>query len=194
MSSKEPLITDSKPLRIVIGAIIALLLLARISFGYSQSTTTVGELKQSILQGTIHIQPTVSHGSDQAVKIQPGTAVKLVVAVENKGDQANPPAELFIRYSFAKPLDKEENSVIFSTEKKPIPPIQPGQSFDISFDTVHLSPSLIDFVKYDWPIREYQAVLVTNHEEHVIGTLAMTFSAYYYPGVRREFPAKLTID
>lgn len=191
MSSKESLITDSKPLRIIIAAIIALLLLARISFGYSQATATAEEVKQAILQGTIHIQPTVSHGNDQGVKIQPGTPVKLVVTVDNKGDQDNLPAELFIRYSFAKPLDNEKASIIFTTEKKPVPPIKPGESIDITFDTLHHSPSVIDFVKYDWPIREYQAILVTNHEEHLIGTLAMTFSAYYYPGVRREFPAKL---
>lgn len=190
MSSKESLITDSKPLRIIIGAIIALLLLARISYGYSQPTPSSVDHKQAILQGTIHLKPTVTLGADQTVKIQPGTGVKLVVSVENKGDQESPPAQLFIRYSYAKPLDNEAHSVIFSTERKTVPPIQPGQSTDISFDAVHQTPSLIDFVKYDWPIREYQAILVTNHEEHLIGTLAMTFSAYYYPGVRRELPVK----
>lgn len=168
--------------------ILGLLLLARI--GYSQ-TQTAKETKAAILQGSIHTEPIKAIPGDQTGKIQPGTAVKLVVTVENKGGQINPPGQLYVRYAFAHPLENEAKSVIFETEKKPLPSIEPGKQVNIVFDTPHQIPSLLDFVRYDWSIREYQAIAIINQEENLIGTLALTFSAYYYPGIRKEFPIKI---
>ena len=48
-------------------------------------------------------------------------------------------------------------------------------------------------MRNDWPIREYQAVAVFPNDEKTIGTLAITFSAYYYPGIKKELPAKIEI-
>lgn len=168
--------------------ILGFLLLARIGYGQTQ----VANDKNVILQGSIHIQPIKTIQEDQTGKIQPGTPVKIVVTVENKGQQISPEGQLYVRYAFAHPLDKEARSVIFETEKKPLPSIEPGKKVDIAFDTPHQIPSLLDFVRYDWSIREYQAVAVVHQEEYMIGTLAITFSAYYYPGIKKEFPTKIS--
>lgn len=158
--------------------------------GYSQTETT--DHKAAILQGSIHIQPSMPISNDHAIKIQPGTSVKLMVTVENKGEQTSPPGQLYVRYSFAHPLENEKTSSIFETEKKPLPPIEPGQQVEIAFDAPHQLPSLLDFVRYDWSIREYQAIAVIDHQENLIGTLALTFSAYYYPGIKKEFPTEIS--
>lgn len=169
--------------------LICIGLLSTFQTGYTQPETD--ELHSSILQGSIHIHPTRPHATDQTGKIQPGTPVKVVVTVENSGKHANPPGQLYVRYAFAKPLDKEAKSTIFETEKKTLPMIEPGQKIEITFDTLHHSPSVADFVRDDWQTREYQAIAFIDKEEHVIGTLALTFSAYYYPGLRKEFPAQI---
>jgi hypothetical protein len=175
-------------MRIGLFALLGLLFLARIGYGQ----LPLGDNKNVILQGSIHIQPVQAVPDDQTGKIQPGTPVKLSVTVENKGQQASPAGQLYVRYAFAHPLDKDEASVIFKTEKKPLPTIEPGKKVDIAFDTPHQIPSLLDFVRYDWSIREYQAMAVVNQEEHMIGSLAITFSAYYYPGIKKEFPIKIS--
>lgn len=171
-----------KSFKIALFGIIAFLIIARIGYGQIQSPP-----KHSILQGSIHLLPV----KDQADKIQPGTAVKLIVTVENKGIQESPPGELYIRYAFAHPLEQEKTSVIFETERKPLPSIEPGKKVDIAFDTSHQIPSLLDFVRYDWSLREYQAIAVINQKESMLGSLAITFSAYYYPGIKKEFPVKV---
>lgn len=174
--------------RIAALVILGLLLLARI--GYSQPQTA--NAKSVILQGSIHIEPVKSVQGDQSGKIQPGTPVKLVVTVENKGQEASPSGQLYVRYAFAHPLENEKGSILFETEKKSLPSIEPGQKIDIAFETPHQIPSILDFVRYDWSIREYQAFAVINQDEHLIGTLAITFSAYYYPGIKKEFPIKIS--
>lgn len=175
-------------LRIVVFGVICLLLLARIGYGQIQGA----DRRQGILQGSIQLQPAQPIPGEQTVKIQPGTAVKLIVTVENKGLQESPPGELYIRYAFAHPLENERASVLFETEKKPLPSIEPGKTVEIAFDAPHQIPSLMDFVRYDWSLREYQAIAVVNKTEYLIGTLAITFSAYYYPGIKKEFPVKVS--
>lgn len=190
MSNNNQSVSNRWPFKLVAFTLLGLLLLARIGYGQTQVT----ESKQAILQGSIQIQPSQNVLGDQESKIQPGTPVKLIVAVENKGPQTSPPGQLFVRYAFAKPLDHEATSIIFETEKKPLPAIAPGKKIEISFDTPHQSPSLLDFVRYDWSMREYQAIAVFNREEKMIGTLAITFSAYYYPGIKKEFPTKISSE
>lgn len=182
MLENQPL-TGKKSLKIAIFGVIALLLLARIGYGQIPG-------KHSILQGSIHLLP-ANGSTDNEGKIQPGTAVKLMVTVENKGMQESPAGELYIRYAFAHPLEHEKTSIIFETERKTLPPIEPGKKVDIPFDTSHQIPSLLDFVRYDWSLREYQAIAVIDKTESMIGTLAITFSAYYYPGIKKEFPIKV---
>jgi hypothetical protein len=190
MSETHQSLSNRWPFRVLFVVVLSLLLLARIGYGQPQAV----EIKQAVLQGSIHIQPVQPQPDDQTGKIQPGTPVKVVVTVENKGPQASPEGQLYVRYAFAKPLDHETTSIIFETEKKPLPSIEPGKQVNIAFDSPHQSPSLLDFVRYDWSMREYQALAVVNQEDHLIGTLAMTFSAYYYPGIKKELPAKIPVE
>lgn len=173
--------------RLGIGLIVGLLLLARIGYGQNQAAVS----QQAVLQGSIQVQPVKPVLNDKTGKVQPGTPVKLSVAVENKGTQASPSGEIYVRYAFAKPLENESTSVIFETEKLPLPPIEPGKSIHLTFNTPHPWPSVLDFVRYDWPMREYQALAVIDGTEQTIGTLAITFSAYYYPGIRKELPTEI---
>lgn len=177
-------------LKIGAGIIITLFLIARIGYGQAQIEAN----KNIVLQGSIHIEPAKEIFGNEHGKIQPGTGVKVIVTVENKGQQASSAGELFVRYAFAHPLHEETGSVIFETEKKKLPIIEPGKKIDVVFDKNHQIPSLLDFVRYDWSIREYQAIAVINHEEYMIGTLAITFSAYYYPGIKKEFPTHISPD
>lgn len=184
-------LTNHRFLKAVIFVVIALLLLAGIGYGHIQ---TIENRQTSVLQGSIHIQPAQPIPGDETNKIQPGTPVKIVVTVENKSSHTSPSGQIYVRYAFAKPLDKEISSVIFETEKQPLPKIAPGHQIDITFNTPHQTPSLLDFVRNDWSIREYQAMTVIDDTEHTIGTLAITFSAYYYPGIKKEFPTKIPIE
>ena len=172
--------------RLGVTLIFCLLLLARIGYGQQQA---VAASQEAILQGAIQIQPVQSIGDDQA--IQPGTPVKLSVLVQNKGLQPSPKGKMYLRYAFAKPLHNEETSLIFETEKVPLPSIDSGKNIELKFNATHRLPSLLDFVRDDWSMREYQAIAVFGKEEKMIATLAITFSAYYYPGIRKEFPTKI---
>lgn len=188
MSENNEYLSSRRILRGVAFIILGLLLLARIGYGQIQTT----DIKNAILQGSIDIQPLKAIPGDETGKIQPGTPVKITVTIENKGQQPSSPGELYVRYAFTQPLDEEETSVIFNTEKEPLPMIEPGKKIEISFGTFHQIPSLLDFVRDDWSMREYQAIVNLNQEEHLVGTLAITFSAYYYPGIKKECPIKIS--
>ena len=166
---------------------IALLVTVQTGYGNAQSN----DQKQVVLQGAIQLQPAKPVAGDQTGKIQPGTSAKISVTVENTGTEASSPGELYVRYALAHPLGNESVSETFTTEKKALPSIEPGKKVDISFDTPHLIPSLLDFVRDDWSIREYQAVAVVKQQEYLIGSMAITFSAYYYAGLKREMPTAL---
>jgi len=171
--------------RLGISLVIGLAFLI-INSGYSENQSDVN--RQTTLLASIQMEPTKPITGDSTGKIQPGTPVKLLVTVSNQGKAPSAAGELYVHYAFAKPLDREVNSLIFQTEKKPLPVIEPGQQTTIEFSTTHTSPALFDFVREDWPLREYQAIAMIDHEEKLLGTLAITFSAYYYPGIRKEFP------
>lgn len=190
MSENHQTWSRSKLWKIGTLSLITLLLLARIGYGQIQPT----EHKNSILQGSIEFSPAQANAKDEAGKIQPGTAIKLIVTIKNKGQQANPAGQLYVRYAFAHPLEKEKESLIFETEKKPLPSIEPGNKIQITFDAPHQIPSLLDFIRDDWSLREYQAMAVIEKKEYMIGTLALTFSAHYYPGMKKELPATVTIE
>lgn len=161
---------------------IKFLLLAMLSMLLFLQESFASEAPQAILQGSIFVHPQSQTALSD--KIQPGQSVKLSVIVENQGEIASPPSQIFIRYAFAKPLDKEPDSVLFETEKIALPIIQPGSSVEIAFDALHKWPALPDFIRHDWGMREYQALV----DGKTIGSLAITFSAYYYPGIRKEIP------
>jgi hypothetical protein len=175
--------------RLNVWAFVMLNMCLFVQFGYGETTTD--DRKQAIIQGTVHIHPIAPIHSNVKDKIQPGTSIKIVVTIENTGQQVSPVGQQFVRFAFDHPLEKEDSSIIFETEKKHLPAIEPGQKVEISFDTPHLIPSLLDFIRYDWPLREYQAIAVIDQRENIIGTLAITFSAYYYPGIEKQFPIKI---
>lgn len=170
--------------------IIGLLLLSRMSYGF----TDVNGQKQAILKGTISLEPVKVLPEGEQGKIQPGTGIKLSVTVANEGQTASPTGQLFIRYAYAKPLHKESGSAIFQSEKKPLPVIEPGKQIQITFDSIHTTPTIPDFVRHDWQLREYQAIAAIGNEEYPIGTLALTYSAYYYPGIKKEFSVKIGLE
>lgn len=167
--------------------ILALLLIQRA--GYSKTEKNITE--EAVLQASIQITSMTPIPGDQPEKFQPGSPVKIAVSIENKGKHPSPEGDLFVRFAFAHPLHTHKGSVIFQTEKKFLPSIEGDKAVVIQFDTPHKLTSLLDFVRDDWSIREYQAVAVINQKEYVVGTLAITFSAYYYPGMAKEVPAEV---
>jgi hypothetical protein len=146
---------------------------------------------RALLEGSISLYPTRPQ-PDEEEKIQPGTAVKIVLVIKNMGDAPSPAGEVFVRYAFAKPLDKQANSVLFKTEKVAVSKIEPGQYVEVAFKTLHHLPALFDFVREDWIMREYQAIFEAPHSEALIGILPLTVSAYYYSGTQRAIPASIS--
>lgn len=154
---------------------------------YSQNTLTTTET--TVLQSEVVVEPT--RPLEEPTKIQPGTPVKLKLIVENKGSKPSASGDVFIQFGYAKPLDNQPKSVIFETEKTTLPSIEPGQKKEIVFASTHTWPTLFDFVRFDWSLREYKAIAIIENEEKILGTLAITVSAYYYPGVKKEFPSEV---
>lgn len=144
----------------------------------------------AVLQGAISIQA-VQTSSDGEGRIQPGTPVKLAVVMENKGQKPSAGGQVAIRFAFPKPLDSDPTSQMFQTEKVTVPTIAPGQKVTLSFAKTQQLPSILDFVRDDWSMREYQAILTVDGKDYVVGTLAITISAYYYPGMMKEFPTRV---
>lgn len=184
MNDQKQLLSDRRGLRTITLLLLAFLLLARIGYGVMQNNGS----GHAMLHGNVYVQSLNPLQEDQSNKIQPGTPVSIKVVIENKGTVANPPGKIFIRYAFAKPLHQNESSNLFVSELKDLPAIEPGKEVEISFATPHQTPSVSDFIRNDWALRDYQAVVKINNEEQVIGTVAMTFSAYYYPGVSKQYP------
>lgn len=184
MSTTKKFLQRRGSLTLISTILLALLLIGRV--GHSKIEKNITE--EALLQGSIHLESVTPIPGGQSEKIQPGSAVKIAVSIENKGKIPSPEGDLFVRFAFAHPLDSHKESVIFHTEKKILPPIEAGKKVVIQFDTPHKLTSLLDFVRDDWCIREYQAVAVINQKEYLIGTLAITFSAYYYPGMAKEIP------
>lgn len=163
--------------------------LLTLSIGTAHTQNHSEDNTEAILQGLIEIEP--QRPLEEKNKVQPGTPIKLKLIVENKGTYPSVPAEVFIYYAFAPPLVKQSGSIIFQTEKEALPSIEPGKKYEIHFKTPHQLPTLLDFVRQDWSMREYQAILVMDEEEKMIGSLALTVSAYYYPGIKKELPTEV---
>lgn len=187
MSNSKNFLQRRGSLTLSITIILALLLIGRA--GYSKIEKNITE--EAVLQGSIQLTSMTPLPGEQSEKFQPGSPVKVAVSIENKGKLPTPEGDLFVRFAFAHPLDNHKESVIFQTEKKILPSIEQDKEVVIHFDTPHKLTSLLDFVRDDWSIREYQAVAVINEKEYLIGTLAITFSAYYYPGMAKEAPVKI---
>lgn len=160
---------------------------------FNQAVHAQPQEQEAVLQAAVIIKPQDQPTQFQSDKIQPGHSVKISALIENKGSERSPSGQIYVRYALAKPLDKDPNSVIFETEKIQLPMIEPGNAVEITFEKTHQLPSLPDFIRHDWGMREYQAVVNVAQQEKVIGSLAITFSAYYYSGIRKEIPARIAV-
>jgi len=149
--------------------------------------------REAVLQAAIIVEPASQPTQFQTEKIQPGHSVKIALLVENTGNAASPTGKISVRFALAKPLDNEPKSMLFETEVVELPSIEPGHSLELSFKKTHQWPSISDFIREDWGMREYQAILNLENQHQVIGSLAVTFSAYYYPGIRKELPFKISL-
>lgn len=177
----------SRSFKILIAVLIVFVVIARIGYKQHKGRTP----PTNILQAHISIEPLAPIPNEPKTKVQPGTSVKISLTVENKGTQTIPPGDIFVRYAFPPPLHNEPASVLFQTEMIPLPALQPHKSITVTFSKPHQWPSLIDFVRYDWPMREYQAIFALGQNYTTISTMAITYSAYYYPGLKKESPISL---
>lgn len=175
-------------IKMTIALVFSLLIVWRIGYGQLETRSDI-----AVLQGTIQIHP-VKPLPEDPKKIQPGTPVKISVTIENKGQVDTPDGELYVRYAFTKPLDNQAKSVLFQTEKISVASLKPGEKGDIQFSALQQLPSLFDFIRQDWAMREYQAIFTTSQVEKVIGDSVITFSAYYYPGLKHEILAEIPLE
>lgn len=144
---------------------------------------------QAILQAKLHAISNSAHELKTA-KIQPGSTIKLEAEIKNIGNVPSAPGKIFVRFSLTEPLEDLLESRLFQTEKVDLPTIFPGQVIVIKFSKEHQWPTIHDFVKQNWNMRHYQAMINIEGEnkDKVIGYLPIFFSAYYYEGLRQETP------
>lgn len=162
------------------------------ALGYVWSSSPVG-VAETMVQGELvleSLEPVATFPGS----IQPGKPVKIKLILSNRGQAVTPAGEAIVQYGFGKPLEDHIESVIFQTEKAPVSPIEPGASVEITFKTPHQLPSIYDFVRNDWSMREYQAVLQFGNSKTIVAILPLTFSAYYYPGVKKHISASIPVE
>ena len=143
---------------------------------------TYGETATSstVLHTAIMIKTTKDIGEG---KIQPGTPVNIALKVSNDCDEPSPAGEMFVRFAVEPSLGNHPHSLVFETEKVALPSLKAGEQREILFYKQHQLPCLIDFIRDDWLLHEYQAVFVSDNNEVVIAAMPLTVSAYYYPGI-----------
>lgn len=141
----------------------------------------------AVLQARIETS-TVDPNSNKEGKIQPGSAIVLHAIIKNTGTEANASGEIQLRFMFCNPLENHPKSLLFETEKLCLPSIAPQESVTLTFAKHHIWPSIFDYIRYDWGMREYHAVVTFDGEEQIIGIMPISFSAYYYDSNKREIP------
>ena len=125
-------------------------------------------------------------------RVQPGTWMELEATVKNIGTAASEAGSIYIQYAFPSPLDKKHHSVIFETERVALPSILPDEQVTITFKKKHQWPTLFNFIRDDWAMREYQVVAEVGGRVQTIGSMAVAFSAYYYKGARKNKPVEVS--
>ncbi len=118
--------------------------------------------------------------------IQPGTPIVISVKIKNTGNEKNEKGYFFVRFAYPNPLAGNPKAELFVTEKVSLPAIEPGKEATVAFKTMHHLPSLIDFIREDYGMRQYLAVVVIDQKEYILGNATLTFSAYYYAGPNHE--------
>jgi hypothetical protein len=140
---------------------------------------------ERVLRGEIEL----SQGSEAAAiqtKFQPVFPVNIAVVVKNLSDKPTPVGKISVRYALPQPYQNTKDSIMFTTEELPLPEIAPHAEVRVAFKTPQALPTIADFVRQDWAMRLYQAVVTVNGKEEVIGTQPLTYSAYYYPLKTRD--------
>lgn len=137
----------------------------------------------------------ISPENEGEERIQPGRDVKLSAQIRNGGDVPSAPGTFFIRFAYPKPLDKDPGSVAFQTEEHSLPSLIPGETLTIRFDKPHTWPSLFDYIRKDWAMRQYEAIASIKGKEYLTGSRPVSFSAYYYAGQPEKKRARvLSLD
>ena len=126
--------------------------------------------------------------------IQPGKEIIITANITNKGTEKNKPGHFYVRFAYPTPLAAKPNSELYISEKILLPPISPGKEATIQFKTTQMTPSLFDFVRNDYAMRQYQAIVVIEDKQYLIGTATLTFSAQYYPGLPHEIPTSVPVS
>jgi len=145
------------------------------------------------LQTYIDVYAASPHHGDER-NIQPGTPMHLRALVKNIGTKKNASGEIFIRFAFPDPLHNQKSSVLYQSETKQIPPITPGEEIEVVFEKTHRWPSLFDFIRHDWAMRNYEAVIKVGEEEQITGRLTIAFSASYYEGPSKVEPQSVPAE
>ncbi len=144
---------------------------------------------RSILQADIQLTP--NQGSKDNEVVAPDTTIYVSAIVTNTGDDMSVEMPFFVRYAFPGPKDKLYKSEIFRTEEVMLPPIEPAKSVTITFTKTHRWPSIFEFIRKDWNLRQYQAIVEVEDKRFILGTAAIAFHMYYYPGPKHELPKEL---
>ena len=169
---------------------ILLLSLLILSVYADASDSRDSQVLGALLQAKISSTPLDASRGQQG-KIEPGARVKISAVIKNVGDQPNAPGEFFVRFTFPKLLKRQEDNLFYQTEKVPLPTIEPGDFITINFSAPHQWPSLFNYIRQDWAMREYEGVVVIDNREQLIGATAIAFSAYYYEAPVKEKAAKV---
>lgn len=140
-----------------------------------------------VLQASIKIAPAYAR-EDKPELLQPGMPALLKTVVKNTGGLPSQEGEVFIRFALPKPLARMGKGMMFETEKEPLRSLQAGEELEIAFKTPQQLPGLAEFLKNDWPMHIYEAVVRFGQEEFVVGSGTITFSAHYYPGPNKPQP------
>jgi hypothetical protein len=168
--------------------VIFILILALI--GLQQDAFTE-ELK-AVLKARLHVVST-NPQEVKTAKINPGSTINLEAEIKNIGNQPSAPGTIQIRFVMMKPLEDLLENRTYRTESLPLPVIYPGHVAVIKFTKSHQWPTIHDFVKQNWNMRHYEAVIRIEgeKEDKVIGYLPIFFSAHYYEGLSHEAPAEV---
>jgi hypothetical protein len=145
---------------------------------------------KAIIEATISAVPAQAPTQERE-KIQPGSTMLLKIALKNVGSVPSAPGEIFVRFAFPKPLVNHPQSILYESEKIALPSLLPGNETIISFTKPHTWQTVFDFVRDDWGMRSYQAIVNINGEEKIIATMPISFSAYYYAGPNSQSPIQV---
>jgi hypothetical protein len=138
----------------------------------------------SVLEGQLKLNPD---------PILPGTPVYFTFEVQNIGSTPSPAGELTINYALIEHLQHPITSPLFTSEKQSLSSTEPGKKTSVTFTTPHRLPSVLDFVRDDWLLYEYQVVFTSKGKEHLLMTLPLTFSVHYYP-VFKDQQTKIELE